>query len=150
MLQFAKKDFAFNHCQDPWIPFYWKMKEDDLGGIGSGGEGTSGRHREISELWCSYCSQWTCSSTVFTWISFRMPVAVAASFRKPALRGDVLVLFQTPNLDFFLSLLTKSAVVFQIQCEMVMKRSASEVRLTDLRLGFQSGSYSSVCDLGWV
>ena len=78
-------------------------------------------------------------------------MAGAASFKKPALRGDVLVLFQTPNLDFFLSLLTKSAVLFfQIQCEMVMKRSASEVRLTDLRLGFQSGSYSSVCDLGCV
>ena len=77
-------------------------------------------------------------------------MAGAASFKKPALRGDVLVLFQTPDLDFFLSLLKKSAVLFQIQCEMVMKRSASEVRLTDLRLGFQSGSYSSVCDLGCV
>jgi len=71
-------------------------------------------------------------------------VAGAVSFKKPALRGDVLVLFQTPNLDFFLSLLTKSAVLFQIQWEMVMKSSASEIRLTDLRLGFQSGSYSSV------
>lgn len=38
----------------------------------------------------------------------------AVSFKKPALRGDVLVLFQTPNLDVFLSLLTKSAVLFQI------------------------------------
>ena len=67
-------------------------------------------------------------------------MAGAVSFKKPALRGDVLVLFQTPNLDFFLSLLTKSAGLFQIQCEMVMKSSASEIRLTDLRLSFQSGS----------
>ena len=73
-------------------------------------------------------------------------MAGAASFKKLALRGDVPVLFQTPNLGFFLSLFTKSAVLFQIQCQMVMKSSASEIRL----IGFQSGSYSSVCDLGCV
>ena len=69
-------------------------------------------------------------------------MAGAVSFKKPALRRDVLVLFQTPNLDFFLSLLTKSAVLFQIQWEMVMKSSASEIK-PSLALTLQ-------CDLGCV